>query len=65
METARNAPTGASGLFAALFAEQRRSWQRILNVPRLGALALRTQVGTTPHDVVFELGTLRLLRYRR
>jgi len=65
VETARNAPTGASGLFAALFAEQRRSWQRILNVPRLGALALRTQVGTTPHDVVFELGTLRLLRYRR
>jgi len=65
VDTAGSAPTGATGLFAALFAEQRRSWRRVLNIPRLGALALETQVGSTPHDVVFQLGTLRLLRYRR
>jgi polyhydroxyalkanoate synthase len=65
VDTARSAASGASGLFATLFAEQRRTWRRVLNVPRLGTVALGTQVGTTPHDVVFQLGTLRLLRYRR
>jgi len=65
VDTARSAATGASGLFATLFAEQRRGWRRLLHTPHLGALALGTQVGTTPHDVVFETGTLRLLRYRR
>jgi polyhydroxyalkanoate synthase len=59
------AASAASGLFAALFTEQRRGWRRLLNTPRLGALALSTQVGTTPHDVVFQIGSLRLLRYRR
>jgi polyhydroxyalkanoate synthase subunit PhaC len=59
------AASAASGLFAALFTEHRRGWRRLLNTPRLGALALSTKVGTTPHDVVFQTGTLRLLRYRR
>jgi polyhydroxyalkanoate synthase len=63
--TTTTAGIGSSDLFAALFAEQRRNWRRLLNAPRLGALALGTQVGTTPHDVVYEAGTLRLLRYRR
>jgi len=54
-----------SDLFGAFFAEQRRHWRRLLNVPKLGAVALGTEVGTTPHDVVYQTGTLRLLRYRR
>ncbi|MET0591055.1 MAG: alpha/beta fold hydrolase [Polyangiaceae bacterium] len=49
----------------AFMAEQQRLWQRMLHVPRALELASETRVGTTPHDVVFELGTLRLLRYRR
>ena len=52
-------------VFANLFAEQRRSWRRLLNAPRVGVAALSTKVGTSPHDVVFRRGTLRLLRYRR
>jgi polyhydroxyalkanoate synthase len=46
-------------------AEQQRVWQRMLSVPRAIDLANETRVGSTPHDVVFERGTLRLLRYRR
>jgi len=49
----------------AWFAEQQRAWQRLLSVPRVIELAHETRVGSTPHDVVFEVGTLRLLRYRR
>lgn len=37
----------------------------MLNTPRLGALAWGTPVGTTPHEVVYRAGSLRLLRYRR
>jgi polyhydroxyalkanoate synthase len=58
-------PGATASPFAAFFAESRRNWRRLLNTPRLGALALGTRVGTTPHDVVYETGTLRLLRYRR
>jgi polyhydroxyalkanoate synthase subunit PhaC len=65
VDTAKSDATGASGLFATLFAEQRRGWRRLLHTPHLGALAMGTRVGTTPHDVVFETGTLRLLHYRR
>jgi polyhydroxyalkanoate synthase len=49
----------------SLFAEQRRHWRRLLSLPRVLTLACATRVGTTPHDVVFERGTRRLLRYRR
>jgi poly[(R)-3-hydroxyalkanoate] polymerase subunit PhaC len=44
---------------------QRRFSSRMLSLPRVAALAATTPSGVTPHDVVFEQGTLRLLRYRR
>ena len=54
---------------ASWLQEQRRFSSRLLSLPRVAALAARTAletgVGATPHDVVFEHGTLRLLRYRR
>jgi polyhydroxyalkanoate synthase len=49
----------------ALHAEQQRLWRRMLGVPRALELACTTRVGTTPHEVVFQRGSLRLLRYRR
>ena len=52
-------------LLADLFAEQKRNWRRLLNAPRVWEVALGTRVGGTPHDVVLERGTWRLLRYRR
>ena len=45
--------------------EQRRFSSRMLSLPRVAALAAPPAAGATPHDVVFEQGTLRLLRYRR
>ncbi|HVZ35168.1 MAG TPA: class III poly(R)-hydroxyalkanoic acid synthase subunit PhaC [Polyangiaceae bacterium] len=45
--------------------EQERFWRRMACVPRALQLARDTQVGTTPHEVVFQDGSLRLLRYRR
>jgi polyhydroxyalkanoate synthase len=49
--------------------EQRRFSNRLLSLPRVAALAASPPpsggMGVTPHDVVFEHGTLRLLRYRR
>src|SRR5581483_11247938 len=50
---------------AAMLAEPLRLWRRMLSVPRVAQLARETRVGTTPHDVVFQQGSLRLLRYRR
>lgn len=49
----------------AWLAEQQRTYRRWLNVPRALQLASSTTTGVTPHDVVLERGTLRLLRYRR
>jgi polyhydroxyalkanoate synthase len=49
----------------AWFAEQQRAWRRMLSVPHVVEQARETRVGTTPHEVVFAKGTLRLLRYRR
>ncbi len=49
----------------ALVAEQQRMLGKMLSLPRAFELACETRVGVTPHDVVFESGTLRLLRYRR
>jgi polyhydroxyalkanoate synthase len=54
-----------AGKQAAFVAEQQRAWLRLLQFPNVVHSALRTRVGSTPFDVVFELGTLRLLRYRR
>ncbi len=45
--------------------EQQRMWRRMLGVPRALELACDTRTGATPHDVIFQRGTLRLLRYRR
>src|SRR5262249_17974623 len=39
--------------------------QRLTSLPDLLDLSRSTRVGTTPHDVVFEKHTMRLLRYRR
>jgi polyhydroxyalkanoate synthase subunit PhaC len=50
---------------AAWLGQRQRAWTRALRLPALAAIASNTRVGTTPHDVVFEHGTLRLLRYRR
>ncbi|HVZ31149.1 MAG TPA: class III poly(R)-hydroxyalkanoic acid synthase subunit PhaC [Polyangiaceae bacterium] len=49
----------------ALLAEQQRAFRRALSLPLVVDTALRTRVGTTPHDVVFTSGTLRVLRYHR
>jgi polyhydroxyalkanoate synthase subunit PhaC len=51
--------------FAALFTAQQRALLRVLSLPHVFQLAGRTLVGVSPHDVVLESGTHRLLRYRR
>jgi polyhydroxyalkanoate synthase len=59
-------PTGGpEGLLGQLVLEQQRIWQRVLSSPRVLEVACATRVGTTPHDVVFEAGAFKLLRYRR
>jgi len=50
---------------AAFFEQQRRVVARAFGLPKAVALATETRAGFTPHDVVFESGTLRLLRYRQ
>ena len=47
------------------FAELQRNWLRMLSVPSAVEQACETRVGMTPKDVVYQEGTLRLLRYRR
>jgi polyhydroxyalkanoate synthase len=49
----------------ALLTEQERTLRRLLSVSRVVELAATTRVGTTPHEVVLEQGTHRLLRYVR
>jgi len=49
----------------AFYVEQQRLLRRMLGVPRALDLACETRVGTSPHEVVYQRGTLRLLRYRR
>lgn len=41
-----------------------KMWERFLNAPKVPEIAQEVQVATTPHDVVYEEGTLKLLRYR-
>jgi polyhydroxyalkanoate synthase len=47
------------------FTEIGNFWRRMLRIPHALQLASETRVGSTPHDVVFESGTLKLLHYRR
>lgn len=58
-------PSPIRELQALVLEEQRNAWQRLLRVPRAMDAARDVQVGATPHDVVFEAGGMRLLRYRR
>ena len=58
-------------LFDAFFTTQRKAldetfkvWKRFLNLPKVPRMATRVRVGSTPHDVVYEEGTLKLLRYQ-
>jgi len=44
--------------------ETARTWERWLALPKVPEAALRVRVGTTPHDVLYEEGALRLLHYR-
>src|SRR3954462_11547047 len=45
--------------------EAQKFWKRFLSIPKVIEQARDTKVGTTPHDVVYEEDTLKLLRYRR
>jgi polyhydroxyalkanoate synthase len=49
----------------AAFEETQKMWQRFFSVPRVVEQAHQTKVGGTPHDVVYEEDSLKLLRYRR
>jgi polyhydroxyalkanoate synthase len=44
--------------------ESFRTWRRWMNLPKLPRMAQDVQVATTPHDVVYEEDSLKLLRYR-
>jgi polyhydroxyalkanoate synthase len=44
--------------------ESFRTWQRWMNLPKVPQVARDVQVATTPHDVVYEEDSLKLLRYR-
>ena len=45
-------------------AESLRTLQRLANVPKVPQIARDVKVATTPHDVVYELDSLKLLRFR-
>lgn len=45
-------------------AEMFNQWKRFLNAPKLHRVARDVGVATTPHDVVYEQGTLKLIRYK-
>src|SRR5262245_33182811 len=44
--------------------ESFKMWQRAFAMPKVMRYAMRTQVGATPHDVVYEEDSLKVLRYR-
>jgi polyhydroxyalkanoate synthase len=44
--------------------ESLRAWQRWMNAAKVPQIARDVQVATTPHDVVYEEDSLKLLRYR-
>jgi polyhydroxyalkanoate synthase len=45
--------------------ETQKFWQRVFSMPRVVEQARETKVGGTPHDVVYEEDSLKLLHYRR
>ena len=45
-------------------AESFRTWQRWMNAAKVPQIARDVQVATTPHEVVYEEDSLKLLRYR-
>ena len=45
-------------------AESFRTWQRWMNSAKVPQIARDVQVATTPHEVVYEEDSLKLLRYR-
>lgn len=45
-------------------AESFRAWQRWMNASKVPQIARDVQVATTPHEVVYEEDSLKLLRYR-
>ncbi len=45
-------------------AESMRSWRRWLNAAKIPQIASEAEIATTPHDVVYEEDSLKLLRYR-
>jgi polyhydroxyalkanoate synthase len=45
--------------------EAQKMWKRVFSIPQVIEKARDTKVGTTPHDVVYEEDSLKLLRYRR
>src|SRR3990172_8376593 len=45
-------------------AESFRAWRRWMNVSQVPQIARDVQVATTPHDIVYEEDSLKLLRYR-
>lgn len=58
-------PLAMRDLQTFVLEEQRSAWQRMMRLPRAFEAAREVRVGTTPHDVVFEAQSMRLLRYRR
>ncbi|MBV8265758.1 MAG: hypothetical protein JO252_05370, partial [Planctomycetaceae bacterium] len=49
----------------AIYDESLKVWSRLFAIPRVIEWSRNVEVGTTPHEVVYQEGTLRLLRYRR
>ena len=44
--------------------ESLRAWRRWVNIPKVPEIARDVQIANTPHDVVYEEDSLKLLRYR-
>jgi polyhydroxyalkanoate synthase len=65
METRRPPAQGLPDPLVQLLTEQQRLWRKALHAPQLFELAAATRVGTTAHDVVFQQGPFKLLRYHR
>lgn len=70
--TTDQALAGPQALFENILAQQKalydatlKMWSRALAVPKAVEWAREVAVGTTPHEVVYEEDSLRLLRYRR
>ena len=62
---ASNARAGSEDPALKLLAEHEKFWRRLVSVPRVLDLACGTRVGTTPHEVVYQQQSLKLLRFVR